>query len=121
MTVRSRELGFLIPAALLGLVGMASVATARTEQLDLGPLPGAAGVVLVFLAMHAALRFRAPQADPYLLPTVGVLVAIGLVELDRISPSLAADQAVWIAVGGAVFIAVLLLLRTTGCWSATAT
>ena len=110
MTLRARELGFLIPAALLGLVGMASVATARTEELDLGPLPGAAGVLLVFLAMHAALRFRAPQADPYLLPTVGVLVAIGLVELDRISPALAADQAVWVAVGGAVFIAVLLLL-----------
>jgi cell division protein FtsW (lipid II flippase) len=110
VTLRSRELGFLIPAALLGLVGMASVATARTEQLDLGPLPGAAGVVLVFLAMHAALRFRAPQADPYLLPTVGVLVAIGLVELYRISPALATDQAVWVAVGGAVFIAVLLLL-----------
>ena len=110
VTLRARELGFLIPAALLGLVGMASVATARADELDLGPLPGAGGVVLVFLAMHAALRFRAPQADPYLLPTVGVLTAIGLVELDRISPALAADQAVWVAVGGAVFIAVLLLL-----------
>jgi cell division protein FtsW (lipid II flippase) len=67
-------------------------------------------VLLVFLAMHIALRFRAPQADPYLLPTVGLLVAIGLVELDRISPALAADQAVWVAVGGAVFVAVLVLL-----------
>ena len=39
-----------------------------------------------------------------------MLVAIGLVELDRISPALAADQAVWVAVGGVAFIATLLLL-----------
>jgi cell division protein FtsW (lipid II flippase) len=107
---RARELGFLIPAAVLGIVGMASVSSARTEDLEVGPVPGAVGVLAVFLAMHVALRLRAPQADPYLLPTVGLLVAIGLVELDRISPELAADQAVWVAVGGAAFIAVLVLL-----------
>jgi len=107
---RTRELGFLIPAGLLGLVGMASVASARADGFDPGPLPGALGVLAVFLAMHVALRLRAPLADPYLLPTVGVLTAIGLVELDRISPELAADQAVWVAVGGAVFIGVLFAL-----------
>ncbi len=73
-------------------------------------MPSALGVLAVFLAMHLTLRLRARYADPYLLPTVGVLVAIGLVELDRISPSLAADQAVWIAVGGVAFVATLLLL-----------
>jgi cell division protein FtsW (lipid II flippase) len=73
-------------------------------------VPGAVGVLAVFLAMHVALRLRAPMADPYLLPTVGVLTAIGLVELDRISPELAADQAVWVAVGGAAFIGVLFAL-----------
>ena len=107
---RTRELGFLIPAGLLGALGMASVASARADALEFGPVPGAIGVFAVFLAMHVALRLRAPQADPYLLPTVGLLVAIGLVELDRISPELAADQAVWVAVGGAAFIAVLLFL-----------
>jgi cell division protein FtsW (lipid II flippase) len=107
---RTRELGFLIPAAVLGVVGMASVASARADGLDLGPIPGAIGVLAVFLAMHVALRLRAPLADPYLLPTVGLLTAIGLVELDRISPELAADQAIWVAVGGAVFVGVLLAL-----------
>ncbi len=107
---RTRELGFLIPAGLLGLVGMASVASARADGFDPGPIPGAIGVLAVFLAMHVALRLRAPMADPYLLPTVGVLTAIGLVELDRISPELAADQAGWVAVGGAAFIGVLFAL-----------
>jgi cell division protein FtsW (lipid II flippase) len=107
---RTRELGFLIPAGVLGLVGLASVASARADGFDAGPVGSALGVLAVFLAMHVALRLRAPLADPYLLPTVGLLTAIGLVELYRISPDLAADQAVWVAVGGAVFIAVLLAL-----------
>ena len=63
-------------------------------------------MLAVFLAMHLALRLRAPHADPYLLPVVGLLVAIGLVELYRIDPALAADQAVWVAVGRRRFIAV---------------
>jgi cell division protein FtsW (lipid II flippase) len=107
---RTRELGFLIPAGLLGLVGLASVASARADSFDPGPVAGALGVFAVFLAMHVALRLRAPLADPYLLPVVGLLTAIGLVELDRISPELAADQAAWVAVGGAVFIGVIFAL-----------
>ncbi len=107
---RARELGFLVPGAALGFLGLASVATARADQFELGPLPGAFAVLGVFLAMHVALRIRAPSADPYLLPAVGLLTVIGLVELHRIDPSLAADQAVWVAVGGAVFVAVLVLM-----------
>lgn len=110
MTARTRELGFMVPAALLGFLGIATVASARTDSLDLGPVAGAIGVLAVFIAMHITLRLRAPHADPYLLPTVGVLSAVGLVELDRINPQLAADQAVWMAVGGAAFIGTLLLL-----------
>lgn len=110
MTARTRELGFLIPAALLGFLGAASVASARADTMELGPVPGAIGVLAVFVAMHVTLRVRAPHADAYLLPTVGVLSAIGLVELYRINPALAGDQAVWMAVGGAAFIATLILL-----------
>ncbi|WP_217922685.1 FtsW/RodA/SpoVE family cell cycle protein [Miltoncostaea oceani] len=110
MSPRTRELGFMVPALLLGLVGAGSVASARTDTLDYGPLPGVAGVVVVFLAMHIALRLRAPRADAYVLPIVGVLVAIGLVELYRISPELAADQAIWMAVGGVAFIITVVAL-----------
>ena len=110
MTARTRELGFMVPAVVLGFLGLASVASARTDTLEPGPVPGAIGVLAVFIAMHITLRVRAPHADPYLLPTVGVLAAIGLVELYRINPALAADQAVWMAVGGAAFIATLLFL-----------
>lgn len=110
MSLRTRELGFLVPAALLGLLGLATVATARADAFETGPLPGALGVLAVFLAMHVALRLRAPLADPYVLPAIGVLTAIGLVQLHRIDPGLAADQAAWVAVGGAVFVGVVAAL-----------
>ncbi len=108
---RTREAGFLIMPAVVGVLGAASVASANAGGFDLGPLPACAAIVAVFALMHVALRLLAPQADPYLLPLVGVLVAIGLVELSRIDPALAADQAIWIAVGAATFIAVLVLVR----------
>ena len=110
MSPRTRELGFMLPAVAIGLLGIATVATARADEYQAGPWPQALGVVGVFLVMHLALRLRAPQADPYLLPVVGLLVAIGLVQLERIDPELAANQAVWVSVGGAVFVAVLFLL-----------
>ena len=108
---RTREAGFLIAPALIGLLGAASVASAQAGGLDLGPLPAAGAIIGVFVLMHVALRFLTPHADPYLLPLVGVLVAIGLVELSRIDPDLAADQAIWIVVGAAVFVGVLVLVR----------
>ena len=111
LSPRTRELGFLLPAGLAGLVGAGAVAAARSDALDLGPLPAVIGVFALFLAMHLVLRWRAPLADPYVLPLVGVLVAVGLVELDRIDPALARDQMIWVAAGALVFCLVVVFLR----------
>jgi cell division protein FtsW (lipid II flippase) len=108
---RTREAGFLVAPAIAGLLGAASIASARADGLDLGSLPTAFAMIAVFAAMHVALRVLAPQADPYLLPLVALLTAIGLIELGRIDPGLARDQAIWVTVGAAVFIAVLVFLR----------
>lgn len=108
---RTREAAFLLGAAVAGLLGATSVASAEADGLDLGPLPAAIAVIGVFVAMHLGLRLLAPHADPYLLPLAGLLVAVGLVELSRIDPALARDQAIWVTVGAAVFIGVLALLR----------
>ncbi|HWH13655.1 MAG TPA: FtsW/RodA/SpoVE family cell cycle protein [Miltoncostaeaceae bacterium] len=107
---RTRELGFLLPGAVIGLLGVASVASARADAVEPGPLPVAAVAVGLFVLMHLALRLRAPQADPYVLPIVGVVAAIGLVTLHRIDPALARNQVLWLAVGAAVFIGVLVLM-----------
>lgn len=110
ISLRTRELGFMLPAAIVGFLGVASVATAEADAFEAGPWPVAAGVLAAFAAMHLALRRRAPLADPFLLPIIGLLTAIGLVELQRIEPALAGDQAAWVAVGALVFVAVLVLL-----------
>lgn len=110
LSPRTRELGFLLPGAVVGLLGVAAVATAQTDTIEPGPLPTAAVAVALFLIMHIALRMRAPLADPYLLPIVGVVTAIGLVTLYRIDAELARDQVIWLAFGTAGFVAVLVLL-----------
>lgn len=111
MTTRRRpELGLLTFPLLLGLVGVASVATAAADRYRAGPVVAVGAVAAVFIAMHVALRLRAPNADPFLLPIVGTLVAVGLVELYRLDPASAADQVLWVAVGGAVVIGTLIVL-----------
>lgn len=108
---RNREAGFLVAPAIVGALGAVSVASAKADGLDLSSLATVVAMAAVFIAMHLALRVFAPHADPYLLPLVGVLVALGLVQLSRIDPALARDQAIWVTVGAAVFIAVLVFLR----------
>jgi cell division protein FtsW (lipid II flippase) len=110
-TRRSRELGFMLPAAALGAIGAGAVSAAQTDGLDLAPLPGVLAMIGVFLAMHVVLRWRAPLADAYVLPAVGALTALGLVELYRIDPGLARDQLVWVCAGALVFVAVMVFLR----------
>ncbi len=92
------------------MIGVASVASAKSNVLEPGPVAVAAAVIGLFLAMHCALRWRMPQADPYLLPIVGAITAIGLVTLQRIDPALARDQVIWVAVGAIGFIGVVLIV-----------
>lgn len=108
---RTRETAFLVVPGILALVGAASVATANAGAYRIGPVGAVAAGFAVFVAMSAAMRLLAPQADPYLLPLVGTLTAIGLVELNRISPTYGADQLLWIVAGGVAFVLVLLLVR----------
>ena len=67
-------------------------------------------------------RSALPHADPYLLPLVGLLTAIGLTLIYRIEPDLAFRQGVWVVVGVAVFaLAVLVRRATTGASTPTST
>ncbi len=107
---RTREAWLLGIPTLLGLIGVASVATSAEDEYVMGPVGAVAAVVAVFAVVHVVLRRRLPNADPYILPLVASLTAIGLVELYRLTPSSAADQVLWVAVGGAVAIAIVMFL-----------
>ena len=110
MSPRNRELGLLVPAAAIGLLGAASVASAQSRSVEAGPTAVLGVIAGLFILMHIALRLRAPQADPFLLPIVGTITALGMVTLYRINPVLAREQVLWLGVATAVFIGVLVFI-----------
>jgi peptidoglycan glycosyltransferase len=77
--------------------------------------------IAVFGTLHIGVRLLAPLADPILVPTAGLLVAMGAMQLasiDRligdINPNwreLAPLQAGWLAIGGAAFLITLSIFR----------
>jgi cell division protein FtsW (lipid II flippase) len=108
---RNRELGLLAIAVAIATTGFAAVQIARAEAFSTTPLVAAALFAGAYLAAHVVVRVALPDADPYVLPITAVLTAIGLIEIHRISPSLARDQALWILLGLGLFVAVAVAFR----------
>src|SRR3954464_12606452 len=77
------------------------------------------GLALLVLIVHGVLRWRAPYADPVMLPIATVLNGLGLVMIHRLdlahhfngSPSLATRQLLWSGIGVACAVAVLVGVR----------
>jgi cell division protein FtsW (lipid II flippase) len=109
-TARNRELVNLLFLAVVTLSGFTAVLVARSGAVSSTSLVDAGVFLGLFAVAHIALRLRLPQADPYLLPLVGILASIGLCEIYRIRPALALDQALWIAIGVLAFVSVLVFL-----------
>ena len=89
----------------------ASVGLAETETLPSDIWTFGALLALGALAGWFAVRRMAPRADPVLFPTAWLLGGLGLAMLFRLRPEVANQQAVWLFIGLAVFVAVLLLVR----------
>jgi cell division protein FtsW (lipid II flippase) len=64
-----------------------------------------------FFVAHLAIRRFAPRADPALFPVAAVLTGLGFAMIFRLSGGLAAEQATWIAVGLALFVLTLAVIR----------
>ncbi|TDW89744.1 MULTISPECIES: FtsW/RodA/SpoVE family cell cycle protein [Kribbella] len=86
----------------------------------------AAGIGLLALIAHLALRYRAPYADPVLLPCAVLLNGLGVAMIHRIDLGLAIvaeakgkvpkapaapQQITWTAVGIVLFLVVILVIR----------
>jgi cell division protein FtsW (lipid II flippase) len=111
MSARNRELFGLVPAALLVTGGFTAVLLTRTTNVhDATVVYGAIFLGCCLLA-HLFIRWRLPNADPYLFPTAAVLASIGLVELYRIKESWAIKQAGWFAAGLVLFCLTIVFLR----------
>ncbi len=110
-SARNRELMTLVLVAGVTVIGFTSVYIAREEKLSRLSLTYAAPFLVLYLLAHVVVRFRLPNADPHLLPIAALLTALGEIEIFRMYPTLARDQALWIAVGVALFTAVILVVR----------
>ena len=120
MSPRNRELVALVPASLLVAAGFAAIFISRQDLL--GGLNGTndisnasltyGGLFLALcFATHVVIRFTLPNADPYLFPLVALLASFGLVEIYRISDTLARQQAQWFVIGLLLFAAAIVVLR----------
>uniref|UniRef100_A0AAU2V2A8 FtsW/RodA/SpoVE family cell cycle protein n=1 Tax=Streptomyces sp. NBC_00003 TaxID=2903608 RepID=A0AAU2V2A8_9ACTN len=113
---RGVELSLLGGAVLVVVLGYVDVGLARNGTVPPDAARYGAGLGLLALLTHLVVRFRAPYADPLLLPIAVLLNGLGLVLIYRLdlstpgSPA-APTQLVWSTLGVCLFLAVVLLLR----------
>ena len=111
MSYRNRELMNLIVVGMLTAIGFASVYIARQSVVSTASLSYAVFFFALYLVAHLIARITVPYSDPYLLPMAGLLTAIGVTEIYRLSPSAAFKQGLWIVIALVVFALTLFALR----------
>ncbi|MFI9176040.1 FtsW/RodA/SpoVE family cell cycle protein [Streptomyces lincolnensis] len=113
---RGIELALIVLAVLLSVYGYCAVGFARNGTVPPGAAGYGAGLGVLALLAHLAVRWRAPYGDPLLLPIGVLLNGLGLVLIYRLDLETPGDRAaptqlVWSTLGVALFIVVVLLLR----------
>ncbi|MER7716555.1 FtsW/RodA/SpoVE family cell cycle protein [Streptomyces flaveolus] len=113
---RGIELALIVMAVLLSVFGYCNVGLAQQGTLPPGAAGYGAGLGVLAVLAHLAVRLRAPCADPLLLPIGVLLNGLGLVLIYRLDLETPDDRAapaqlVWSTLGVALFIVVVLLLR----------
>ena len=111
LSARNRELIGLVPAALLVTAGFAAIFIQADNTLSTVSLTYGGAFLALCLAGHMVIRRALPYADPYLFPLAAALASVGIVEIYRISPTLARQQAQWLVVGLVLFAATIVALR----------
>lgn len=125
-TRRGSELLMLVFAVLLVVAAEADVEATRDGHISSRLITYAAVPIVVGLVTHLVIRRVAPYADPLLLPIVVLLNGLGLVMIHRLDLGLkqqaaqsgdtfdnpaAPTQVVWTAIGVALFIVLIVLIR----------
>ncbi|WP_428952325.1 FtsW/RodA/SpoVE family cell cycle protein [Streptomyces sp. cg35] len=113
---RGTELALLVLAVLLSVYGYCDVGLAKNGTVPPGAAGYGAGLGVLALLAHLAVRLRAPYADPLLLPIAVLLNGLGLVliyrlDLETPSDEAAPTQLIWSTLGVGLFIAFVVFLR----------
>jgi cell division protein FtsW (lipid II flippase) len=118
-TRRNVELVLLLIAVAIVVLAYVNVGLATSGSFPPGLISQGVGLLVISLAFHLLLRWRAAYADPLLLPIVTLLNGLGLVMIHRldiakgrdISEGLALKQLIWSALAVAIAAGVLWVLR----------
>lgn len=82
--LRNLELFLLIVACSINTAAIVLVQLGALGHIDFTLVYYGVGLSVLVIGMHVALRFVAPQADPFLLPIATVLTGLGIAEIYRI-------------------------------------
>ena len=125
-TRRGVELLLLIIAIGVSVAAYVNIGITVQDKVPASTGYYAAGIGLLALIAHLALRYRAPYADPVLLPCAVLLNGLGVAMIHRIDlglaavaeangrtpkPAAAPQQITWTAVGVVLFLVVILVVR----------
>ncbi|MFI5734471.1 FtsW/RodA/SpoVE family cell cycle protein [Kribbella sp. NPDC051587] len=121
-TRRGVELFLLLIAVGISVGAYVNIGITAQGGVPASTGPYAAGIGVLALIAHLALRFRAPYADPVILPCAVLLNGLGVAMIHRIDlglPTIGRDKGVpfapqqitWTAVGVLLFVAVIIVIR----------
>ena len=118
---RGVELALLLMALVLGVGSYALVGLGTEDKVPSDIVEYGGGLVVLALACHLVVRFRAPYADPVILPCVVALNGIGLAMIHRIdlartaqdpqAHTYATQQLIWTTLSVIGFVATMLVVR----------
>ncbi|WP_371479862.1 FtsW/RodA/SpoVE family cell cycle protein [Kitasatospora sp. NBC_00315] len=115
-TRRNTELALVLAAVLVAVLGYIEVGVNMDGTVPSGAGGYGAALGVLALLAHGVVRWKAPYADPLLLPIAILLNGVGLVVIYRLDRAntrseAAPTQLLWSTLGVALFIAVVLFLR----------
>ena len=114
------ELILMLVSAALVILAMCMVQYTVDNHLSWGILTNGLSFVAICVILNVAMRYLAPQADPFLLPLVTMLNGIGLVLINRLDLSTSAKsggvsegtrQIIWTFVAVIIFVLTLWGIR----------
>ncbi len=118
---RGAELFLLVLSLFVGIGAYAAVGLGVKGEVPPDIIGYGGWLALLVIGCHVVVRFFAPYADPVLLPIVSALNGLGLAVIHRIdladlqadpkAHTFAGSQLVWMTLGVALFVVVLVGLR----------